>query len=104
MIELYVLFSGGKKGQRGGQTSAIKKQTEEHETVSHTVSEEHLATLTQKLEGLSTTFVGGKVSQFLCVCEIIASLINFLLENLTIISYMRKDSENTVLILIVFTY
>ena len=64
MIELYVLFSGGKKGQRGGQTGAKKKQTEEHETVSHTVSEEDLATLAQKLEGVSTTFVGGKVCQF----------------------------------------
>ena len=61
MIELYVLFLGGKRGQRGGQTGANKKQTEEHETASHTMAEEELATLTQKLEGLSITLVEGKV-------------------------------------------
>ena len=53
-------FLGGKRGQRGGQTDA-KKKTEEHETPSHTMSEEELATLTRKLEGVSTTLVEGKV-------------------------------------------
>ena len=65
MIEIYVIFSGGKKEQRGGQTGAKKIQTEEHETVTQAMSEEELATLTQKLEGLSTTFLGGKFCQFL---------------------------------------
>ena len=64
MVELYVVFSGGKKGPRGGQTGAKKKQIEEHETLCQTMSEEEVAPLTQKLEGLSTTFVGGKVCQF----------------------------------------
>ena len=61
MIELYVLFLGGKRGQRGGQTGANKKHTEEHEKASHTMAEEELATLTQKLDGLSITLVEGKV-------------------------------------------
>lgn len=65
MIEIYVIFSGGKKGQRGGQTGAKKIQTEEHKAVTQAMSEEELATLTQKLEGLSTTFAGGKFCQFL---------------------------------------
>ena len=77
MIELYVFFSGGKRGQRGGQTGAKKNQAEEHETSSHTVSEEDIATLTHKLEGVSTTFVGGKVCRFFYVRQIITSLINF---------------------------
>ena len=73
---MYVLFSGGKKGQRGGQTSAKKKQTEEHEIVRQTMSEKELATLTQKLEGLSTTFVGGKVCQFF-ICLSINCFFNY---------------------------
>ena len=64
MIELYVLFSGGKKGQRGGQTGTKKKQTEEHETARHTKSEKDTATLTQQLEDMSITGGGGKVCQF----------------------------------------
>ena len=64
MIELYILFLGGKRGQRGGQTGANKKQTEEHETASHTMAEEELATLTHKLDGLSITLVEGKFCWF----------------------------------------
>ena len=83
MIELYVLFSGGKKGQRGGQTGTKKKQAEEHETARHTESEKDTATLTQQLEDMSITGVGGKVCQFFsCMSvNICASLINFLLQN-----------------------
>ena len=83
MIELDVFSSGGKRGQRGGQTGAKKNQTEEHETARHTVSEKDTATLTQQLEDMSTTGVGGKVFQFF-FCKsvnICASLINFLLQN-----------------------
>ena len=64
MIELYVLFSGGKREQRGGQTGAKKKQTEEHETARQIVSEEDTAALTQQLQDMSTTGVEGKVFQF----------------------------------------
>ena len=104
MIALYVLFVGGKRGQRGGQTGAKKKQTK-HETASHTRAEEELATLTQRLEGLSVTLVEGKVCLFfLYICQIIASLINVLLENLTVVFCRRKDSGKKVLILVVFTY
>ena len=65
MIELYVFSSGGKRGQRGGQTGAKKKQTEEHETARHAVLEKDTATLTQQLEDMSTTGVGGNLSIFL---------------------------------------
>ena len=77
MIELDVFSSGGKRGQRGGQTG--KKQTEEHETARHIVSEKDTATLAQQLEDMSTTGVGGKVFQFF-FCKsvnICVSLINF---------------------------
>ena len=79
MIELYVLFSGGKRGQRGGQTGAKKKQTEEHETARDTVSERDAAALTQQFEDMSTIDVGGRVFQFSsCMpVNICASLINF---------------------------
>ena len=64
------------------------------------MSEKDTATLTQKLEDMLTTGVGGKVVQFFSSMSvnICASLINFLLQN----SIMRKYLENTVLILIVF--
>ena len=89
MIELYILFSGGKRGQRGGQTGAQKTQTEEHETARHTVSEKGTAALTQQFEDMSTTGVGGKVFEFSsCMSvNICASLIIFLLQN----QIMRKD-------------
>ena len=96
-------FSGGKRGQRGGQTGAKKKQTEEHETARHAVSEKDSATLTQQLVDMSITGVRGKFFQFCFCMSAFASLIIFLLEHLNIISYKRKDLENTVLILIVFT-
>lgn len=64
MIELYILFLGGKRGQRGGQTGANKKQTEEHETARQIVSEEDTAALTQQLQDMSTAGVEGKVFQF----------------------------------------
>ena len=101
----YVFFSGGKRGQRGGQTSAKIKQVEEHETARHTVLEKDIETLTQDLEDMSTTGVRSKVFQFFsCVSVYVFSfLIDFLLQNLNVISYLRKYSENTVLILIVFT-
>ena len=67
MIELYVLFSGGKRGQRvqrgrRGQTGAKKKQTEELETTRHTMLEKDTAVLTQQFEDMSTTDVGGKAN------------------------------------------
>ena len=59
MLFICLFFSGGRRGQRGGQTGVRKNQMEKHETAGCAELEKEIVTVTQQFENMSTTVIGG---------------------------------------------